>query len=103
MAEAVGRNAVSCVHNAEGSGPLGCVHLAMLSVLGDRFLGETDECPQVGRVRFVREEAVGCPDLGWEIWLLRRKSSLEEGIYCDVTQLSPCPLGEPIGASHGVT
>ena len=32
MAEAVGKNAISSVHDAEGSGPLGCVHLAMLSV-----------------------------------------------------------------------
>ena len=86
MAEAVGKNAISGVHDAEGSGPLGCVHLAMLSVMGDRFLGETDECPQVERVRFMREEAVGCPDLGWEIWLLHRKSSLEEGTY-----LLQCP------------
>ena len=54
MAEAVGKNAVSGVHDAEGSGPLGCVHLAMLTVMGGRFLWETDEYPQVERMWFMR-------------------------------------------------
>ena len=54
VTEAVGKNAVSGVHDAEGSGPLGCVHLAMLTVMGGRFLWETDGYPQVERVWFMR-------------------------------------------------
>ena len=54
MAEAVGKNAISSVHNAEGSGPLGCVHIAMLTVMVDRLLRETDVYPQIDRVWFMR-------------------------------------------------